>query len=454
MSSPDIARLLRRPGFARYSLTVAAVRATGTMFSVAGVLLILQQTHDLALAGVVVAAATLPAAITGPFLGGWLEVTKSRRRLLVLDRIVTALALAAVLLLAGDAPNWLLPIAALVYGITSPLSAGAFSAVLPEVAGSELLGVANAFEAASFNVAFIVGPALAGLISGVAGPSAALEVQLVSGLVLAALIARDKTFELRPERGEPAPRSVPEAVREGLAATWRIVPLRWNVVIDSVYVLAWGTLFIGFPVYAVSLGVGAHASGYMWAAISAGSMIGGFALSRPAAGRSPRMLIGGCFLAMAASATAWPLAGSVAVAIPLVFLTGLFDGPALVGLISTRQRLAPPALRAQIFTTAASLHYAVIAAGQAAAGVFHEAFGTTATLLAFAALIAASGGLSLFARRDSAESVPASAPRASPRERPAPSAQALASGAPSAPVGNRIGGERRGDRAPGSARPG
>ena len=95
MSSSSMATLLRRPGFARYSATVAAVRATGTMFNVAGVLLVLQRTHDLALAGVVVAAASLPGAITGPFLGGWLDLTRSRRRLLVLDRLVTATALAA-----------------------------------------------------------------------------------------------------------------------------------------------------------------------------------------------------------------------------------------------------------------------------------------------------------------------------------------------------------------------
>jgi MFS family permease len=396
--SSDTATLLRRPGFVRYATTVAAVRATGTMFSVAGVLLILQRTHDLALAGVVVAASTLPAALTGPFLGGWLDVTHNRRRLLVLDRVVTAIALAAILLLAGNAPNWLLPIAAAVYGLTSPLSAGAFSAVLPEVAGPDLLGLANAFEAASINVAFIVGPALAGLIAGIAGPAAAVEVQLLSGLVLAGLIAADDTFELRPVHRDTTPGSVREAVREGLSAIWRITTLRWNMLVDCIYVLAWGTLFIGFPVYAVSLGTGAHASGYLWASISAGSMIGGFALSRRAAAPSSRLLIVLCFFAVAAAAAVWPLIGSMSVALLLVFVTGLFDGPALVGLISIRQRAAPAHLRAQIFTTASSVHFAVIAIGQAAAGIFHQAFGTTATLLLFPLLIVLAGATSLLMR--------------------------------------------------------
>jgi MFS-type transporter involved in bile tolerance (Atg22 family) len=80
---------------------VAAARATGTMFNVAGVLLVLQRTGSLVLAGITVAAATLPGALTGPFLGAWLDVTTSRRRLLVVDRLLTTAALVALLLLAG-----------------------------------------------------------------------------------------------------------------------------------------------------------------------------------------------------------------------------------------------------------------------------------------------------------------------------------------------------------------
>jgi MFS family permease len=402
-----MARLLRRPGFVRYSATVAAVRATGIMFNVAGVLLVLERTHDLALAGIVAAAASLPGAITGPFLGGWLDVIRSRRLLLVLDRLLTALALGAFLLLAGHAPNWVLPLVAAVYGIASPLSEGAFSSAVPEVAGPELLGVANTFEAASFNLAFIVGPALAGLIAGAAGAAAAVEVQLVVGLLLAALIATDRTFELRPVHPDARPQSVLQAVREGLSASWLIAPLRWNLVIDCFYVFAWGTLVIGFPVYAVSIAAGAHASGYMWAVISFGSMVGALTLGRGK--RSPRLLMGACFLAMGVSAAAWPVADTLLVALPLVFLAGLFDGPAFVALISIRQRVAPAHLRAQIFTTASSVHTAVFAAGQASAAVFHQAFGTTATLLALSGLFALAGAVTLAAQSDLGQPAVASA---------------------------------------------
>ena len=413
MASSETARLLGRPGFARYFATVAAARATGTMFNVAGVLLILQRTHDLALAGIVVAAATLPGAITGPFLGGWLDVTSNRRRLLVLDRALTALSLTAVLLLAGHAPNWTLPLAALLYGLTTPLSAGAFSSVLPEVAGPELIGVANAFEAASFNAAFIVGPALAGLLAAAAGPATAVEVQLGLGIVIAALIAGDRTFELRPQHAEPRPERVMHAVGRGFAAIWRIGSLRRNTVVDCIYVLAWGTLYVSLPAWAVSVGAGAHASGYMWAAISAGSMISGFALRHLGAGLAPRAVIGGYLLAMAALAAVWPLVAGLAAALTLSFATGIFDGPVLVGLITVRQRLAPAHLRAQIFTTVTSMHAAVVAAGAAGAGLFQKALGTDATLLAFAALLALAGAVSLLTESDGTRAASAEREQAS-----------------------------------------
>jgi len=405
MEHSQVSQLLRRPGFARYFATVAGARATGTMFTIAGVLLILERTHDLALAGIVVAAASLPAAVTGPFLGGWLDVTTSRRRLLVLDRILTALALTAMLMLAGHAPNWLLPLVALLYGATSPLSSGAFSAVLPEVAGPDLLDAANAFEGASINVAFVVGPALAGLIAASAGAPAAIEVQIVTGLALAVLIAFDHTFELRPKHAGRAPAGVLHTVAEGLRAIWQIEPLRWNVTIDLFYVLAWSTLNVGFPAYALALGAGAHLAGYMWATIAAGLMLGGFALTGRPAAAQPRFLIGGYFLVMAASVVLWPLAGGAAVALAMIFLTGVLDGPGLVGLISIRQRLAPPHLRAQIFSTANSLHSAGTAVGAAGAGLFQRAFGTDATLLARAALIGIAGLVALLSQTE-----PGSAP--------------------------------------------
>lgn len=395
--APETLQLLRRPGFARYFATVAAARATGSMFGVSGVLLVLERTHSLTLAGLMVAAATIPGAVTGPLLGAWLDVTASRRGLLALDRMITIVALAALLLLAGHTPNWVLPLIGLLYGATSPLSSGAFQSVMPEVAGEELLEVAYTFEATSVNTAFILGPALAGLVAGAAGAPAALEVQIGAGALLGVLIWRDRSFELRPPGHTRAPRRIRAAAAEGLRSLWRIRPLRWNTLTSVTYVAAWGTLNVGFPAYAVSVGAGAHTSGYMWAAISLGSMLSAFVFRRRALHVTQRALITCSFFAMAASVAAWPLARDLGAALALVALTGALEGPSLVALISIRQRLAPPHVRAQIFSTVSSLNLAAAAVGAAIAGPLHAAAGTSATLAAFGALLAGAGLIVLFA---------------------------------------------------------
>lgn len=406
MAVSETSQLLRRPGYARYFTVVAAARATGTMFNVAGPLLVLQRTGSLTLAGLVVAAATLPGAVTGPVLGAWLDVTASRRRLLVLDRVVTVVSLATMLALAGHAPNWLLPVVAVIYGTTTPLSAGAFSIVLPELAGTQLLGIANTFEATSINTAFIVGPALAGVIAGTAGAATAILVQLGGGVVLGALIAGDKTFELRAVHDARAPSRIRHAVSQGLSSLWQIAPLRWNTLISAIYVTGWGVLNVGFPAYAVQVGAGAHSSGYMWAAVSLGSMLSAFALRRVSARLRARRPIGVSFLSMAASVAVWPLAGGLAPALALIFLTGVLEGPSLVALIAVRQRLAPAQLRGQIFSTASSLDLAAVAVGAAAAGPFQSAFGTDATLLAFGGLLGLAGIVSLLTESDGESGAP------------------------------------------------
>ena len=325
MPRSELSRLLHRPGYAKFFLVVAAARTTGTMFNVAGVLLVLQRTGSLALAGVTVAAATLPGALSGPFLGAWLDVTASRRRLLVLDRLLTVAALVAMLILAGHCPNWLIPVIALAYGVTSPLSSGAFSSVLPEVAGPELLNVANTFEASSINTAFIIGPALAGLISGIAGPATALEVQLGAGVLLALLIVGDPTFELRPAGVERPAQRLVSAVAGGMSSLVRIAALRWNVLVSTLYVAGWGTLNVGFPAFAERVHASATAAGYMWAAVSLGSMLSGFIFRERALRLATGSLVGGSFIAMGFSVALWPLVGGLAPALLLVLLTGLLE---------------------------------------------------------------------------------------------------------------------------------
>jgi MFS-type transporter involved in bile tolerance (Atg22 family) len=88
------------------------------MFAVAGVLLVLRRTGSAPLAGATAAAAMVPAAVSGPILGAWLDVARSRRLLMVIDQLSSAVCLLALVALAGHAPNWTLPAVAVLYSVT------------------------------------------------------------------------------------------------------------------------------------------------------------------------------------------------------------------------------------------------------------------------------------------------------------------------------------------------
>src|SRR4051812_29894559 len=186
----DLARLRRQPGYTLFFVTATITRLADDMFSVGVVLLVLDRTGSAALAGATVAAVTLPSLFTGPLLGAWLDRTGRRRRLMILDQTLAATSIVGIVILAGHAPDFTLPLVALLAGITWPLSFGGFTSLIPVIVPDELLAQANALEATSFNVAIISGPALAGTISALASPQAALLTEAALTLAVIGLIAR------------------------------------------------------------------------------------------------------------------------------------------------------------------------------------------------------------------------------------------------------------------------
>ncbi len=382
--------LLRRPGYASFAATVFLSRVTGAMFTVTGVLLVLERTGSAALAGLTSAAAVLPGAVSGPLLGAWLDVVARRRVLVVVDQLLSALALVSLVLLAGHGPNWTLPLVAVLYSITRPFSMGTFFSALAELAGVELLGPASALEASSLNLAFIVGPGLAGVLAGASGAAEVVLLQAAAAVIVAVLIACNPAFEARPQdRAE----GVADALRTGLGALAHDAVLRATSVATTLAASGWGLMVVGFPLLAArSLHAGAHAGGYLWAAIGAGSILGTVAIS----GSRSLQRVAISYLTLGISALAWPLAHSLVLGVALVGLTGFLEGPAFSGTIAIRQRETPPAVRAQVLTTMASLGLVASSLGAAIGGALHSpdasilAFLVVNALAAFAALSGAS----------------------------------------------------------------
>jgi predicted MFS family arabinose efflux permease len=356
-----------RPRYPGFLLTVSLSRISATMFNTAGVLLILGRTGSAPLAGITAAAAVVPAAITGPVLGAWLDVARRRRVLIVLDQLLSVVGLIAIVLLAGHAPNWTVPAVTVVYSLTRPLTQGSFFSSLAVVAGPDLLDRASAIEATSLNLAVVIGPVLAGTLAGLIGAAQTVELQAGLTVLVAVLVAANPVFDLH--RADERPASVSHALREGLHALTRQRVLMATTLSQCLASCSWGLMLVGFPLYAAeTLHSPSHTSGYLWAAVGAGSILGTFVLH----GAPSMRRVGLSYGCLALSALLWPLAGSLAVGVVLILFTGFLEGPAYSGTIALRQRYAPPGSRAQVMTTVTSIQQLTMSVGAAIGGTVHR----------------------------------------------------------------------------------
>ena len=349
------------------------------MLSVAVVLHVLDRTGSAIVAGATLACVTFPSLITAPLLGGWLDLTGKRRFAMVCDQLLAASGLTLLLFLPGTLPDAAIPALGLVVGLTYPLSFGGFTSLIPVVVPDDLLAPANALEATSFNTAMIAGPALAGTIVAAFGPAEAVVVEIVLTVAALGLILRIPALDRPPRRDYG---SLGQIVRAGLQHLVRTPPLLGATLIGGIGLAGLGLLTVTFPFFAVEhLGVGRGAAGYLWAAFAAGSAIGAVAFTGLQRRFAPERIMVVAIGTLGLIMLTWPLAHSLPVAMVLIGLGGLADGPALAATFAVRQQHTPRRLHGQVMTTAVGVKIGMLALGAGSAGVLIEALDPASVVL-------------------------------------------------------------------------
>ena len=155
--------LMRVPGYRWLVSAVFLSRLANAMSQVAVVIYLLERTGSPALTGAGAAAQLLPAIATGPLVGAWLDRVPSRSRLVAAAQAVRGLLLVA-LVCAGQladppAAVYLLLLCGL--GLTFPLPNPGFRSLVPLLVPRRLWVPANALDSIAFDLAFVIGPALA-----------------------------------------------------------------------------------------------------------------------------------------------------------------------------------------------------------------------------------------------------------------------------------------------------
>ena len=389
MDRAAITALRRSHGYPQFLTAATVARLADEMFAVGVVLLVLERTGSPSLAGATVAAATLPAMVSGPVIGAWLDRTGRRSFIYKIDRLLLAGVLLAILAAAGNAPNFVIPVLAFITGVTLPVTMTGFTGMIPLIVEPEELLPANAVEAASLNVAMIGGPATAGIIAGLAGPPAAIVAEVVLTLVALVLILRIPNLN-RSASAESLP--LRRLVADGLRRVMRDRVLRLASSASAVSNVGWGILMVVFPLWAAAdLGASHSASGAIWAAFAAGSLVGALALEKVQARNPQEWVLFVSMVTMGIGMLTWELAGSLAVALPLVALTAVVEGPSIAAVFTLRQQRTPAGLQAQVQGTLGSVQVGAFAIGSAIGGPLVVAFGPRVCIVIVASAVLCAG---------------------------------------------------------------
>lgn len=392
--------MLNRYPFLSYVLPAGLARCGDAAAAPAVLLMMLAADQPPARAALVVGVLAGSCAVSAPFVGLLLDSTRHPRRIFV---VALALLAGGLVVLAQPAtPTIALVSVAAVAGLSGPALTGGWSAQLGSWVPRGSLPRAHAVDVLTYNVAGVAGPGLAAAVAASLGGAAA--VHAAAGVVALALM----WVALGPAWPSPAPgRAHAEtpmtALRQGLA-----LPLRHPDLARVAVATTGGHLGLAFVVVSTPL-LGQQLTGdvaFGGALLSAFALGGILGASAAATRWFPYRGVTSVLVGTAGTGALFaglPLAASPAAALIVMGLAGAVDGPVLAATFGARQTAAPPHLRAQVFTTAASLKMAAYAVGAVLAGHLVDrsvniTIATGALLHVTASLAAVAVG-SLLARR-------------------------------------------------------
>lgn len=384
-------RLLTVPGFGRLAGAGLVARTAASMQALVLVLFVLDRFHSPPLAGLVVFLSIVPGLLVSPVAGALLD--RHRRVLLItLDYVIAAAALCAI---AGLDATGHLPAAALVVivsvgSLTNPLSNSGTRSLFPVLVPRRLWERANAVDSGAYVVAAIAGPAVAGLIFGLAGALPALLA--TAALYLLGVVLLRGMAEPAVERGPQ--RSLAGDALAGLRYVVRHRELRGLAVVTALSNVAFGIITVGMPVMLLShLHVGAGSVGLMYAVMGiAGLVAGALAGRMNSEDREVWFMVAGSavtVVSMLVMLVAAGVGGGIVAVAAAMALFGIGNGPYDIGMFSLRQRVIAPAWMGRAFAVSMSLNYIGAPLGSVLAGPIVERSLAAAFAIAVIAVVGA-----------------------------------------------------------------
>jgi hypothetical protein len=361
LSSPKLRRIL----------VAYTVNRLGTWFGVIALMVaVYDHTHSaVAVSGLLLAAQALPVFVV-PALVVSVEASPRRRELSGLY-LFEALTTGALAILVG---HFSLPAIMLFAALDGTAALAANALLRSEVArvaraevearageeseAQEAEQRANGALTVCLSATLVVGPAVAGVVVAVAGPAAALCIDIVSFLICGALL-----LDLRPHVEEAGNPSVRARLRAGWEHINQAPSLRGLLV---AYAIALVFLYSAAPIevtYAkATLHAGDRGLGVLLTTWGAGAVLGSVAFARSSR-RSLALMLGGGVGAIGLAYVGFAAAPSLGVACVAAFVGGIGNGLELPSSVSLVQRLTPQRLQGRMMGAVESINALGLALG-------------------------------------------------------------------------------------------
>ena len=331
--------------------------------------LVYQRTGSTTAVAAVAAADGIPSVILS-LAGGVLADRLPRRRILLVTQSLLGVSAGSLaILVATDHASFVaILIVAIVFGATDAADLPTRQALVADLVERHVVVNAVALGAAAMSATRIVGPSVAGLLIGFAGPAVCF------GFLAVAYLA-----PMIPDV-HPLPRAVGATAWGELVAGLRVAgsdPLVRGVVIVASVLAFCGVSYMPFlPVLArTQLHVGPQALGVMYSVGGVGGLVGGVAIASMGrgAGRLQLMLVGGVVYA----ASLFAVAHGAVLGVTLPALVGISFAFVAVSTSMTTllQTDTDPALRGRLLGIYATIFAGVQPLGTVAYGLLSGSVG-------------------------------------------------------------------------------
>lgn len=377
---------LRRNRAYRVFLVIQSLSALGDSFSYVAIpLLVLHSTGSVVQMGVVTGLTGVASIATGVFAGVIADRFDRRRLLMISDAARCLLYAVVPLVWLFATPVWLIYTIVPVVGVFSMLFQVTYVTVVPAIVAQDQIARANGHLFATFAVAGVAGPALAGFVAAVAGPAAAIGIDAVTFAVSAVGVLFVRIRPVPRVAGDADSAGRGAVRREFLAGArflWAHPVLRpLTVLLSLLTFLTYGMTDLVIYLLKHDLGRGDTTVGYVLAAGTVGTFIASAVVARVRA----RMGFGASWIAAFALAgvavACLGLARSVPVIAVLMTVNVMCTGVAGISSMSLRQEVTPSRLLGRVTSTFWTIHSALGPLGAAAATAAAAGFGVTAVFV-------------------------------------------------------------------------